>query len=159
MNDKEQIKSVESDRAADEVFSRRGMLRWMAGVFLSLWAFGAFWVAAGFLMAPGAEEHAMGQMISVGEVASLSPGDARLIHHRSQPILVIRDLSGEVAALSAICTHMRCVLHWDSQAQVIRCPCHGGTFDVDGNVLSGPPPRPLARFVLEVRLGEIFVHV
>ncbi|MEO8392188.1 MAG: ubiquinol-cytochrome c reductase iron-sulfur subunit [Chloroflexota bacterium] len=47
--------------------------------------------------------------------------------------------------LSNICTHLGCQTHWNSDAGNIVCPCHGGQFDVRGNVIGGPPPRPLKR--------------
>jgi len=43
------------------------------------------------------------------------------------------------------CTHMGCPYDWHGDEGVFRCPCHGGVFDIDGQVLEGPPPRPLDR--------------
>jgi nitrite reductase/ring-hydroxylating ferredoxin subunit len=46
-------------------------------------------------------------------------------------------------ALSAVCTHLGCVVAWQDQAGEFLCPCHGGRFSADGQVLGGPPPKPL----------------
>jgi nitrite reductase/ring-hydroxylating ferredoxin subunit len=57
-----------------------------------------------------------------------------------------------VRALSATCTHLGCRVRWDEAADRFRCPCHGGAYSVEGRVLAGPPPRPLAE--LRARISE-----
>jgi len=64
-----------------------------------------------------------------------------------------------VLALSAVCTHVRCILGYEPARRTLICPCHDGRFDLSGNVLSGPPPRPLPGYPASVRAGEIFVQV
>jgi len=51
--------------------------------------------------------------------------------------------SGGVYALSAVCTHLGCITRYKSDEKVIACPCHGSRFDLEGNVIHGPAPRPL----------------
>ncbi len=51
--------------------------------------------------------------------------------------------SGGVYALSAVCTHLGCITRFKSDERVIACPCHGSRFDLEGNVIHGPAPRPL----------------
>ncbi|NWG16232.1 MAG: ubiquinol-cytochrome c reductase iron-sulfur subunit [Chloroflexi bacterium] len=51
--------------------------------------------------------------------------------------------------MSNICTHLGCRTHWN-EAGYIYCPCHDGRFDVQGNVIAGPPPRPLKRVEFQV---------
>ena len=50
---------------------------------------------------------------------------------------------GGVYALSAVCTHLGCITRYLSDQNVIACPCHGSRFDLEGNVVEGPAPRPL----------------
>jgi cytochrome b6-f complex iron-sulfur subunit len=57
---------------------------------------------------------------------------------------------GGVYALSAVCTHLGCITRFLSDQGVIACPCHGSRFDLEGNVVEGPAPRPLPW--LEVQL-------
>jgi|SRR5664279_2282523 len=54
--------------------------------------------------------------------------------------------------MSNICTHLGCQTHWNAEGSYIACPCHGGQFDVQGNVIGGPPPRPLKR--VEFKMDE-----
>jgi cytochrome b6-f complex iron-sulfur subunit len=51
--------------------------------------------------------------------------------------------AGGVYALSAVCTHLGCITRFVSDENAIACPCHGSRFDIEGNVLHGPAPRPL----------------
>jgi cytochrome b6-f complex iron-sulfur subunit len=52
-------------------------------------------------------------------------------------------VAGGVYALSAVCTHLGCIARYKSDEKVIACPCHGSRFDLEGNVIHGPAPRPL----------------
>ncbi len=61
-------------------------------------------------------------------------------------VLVFRDPTGKLRATSAKCTHEGCTVRYKGDEGIIWCACHNGRFDVDGRVLSGPPPRPLQAF-------------
>lgn len=63
---------------------------------------------------------------------------------------------GAVSMLSAVCTHAGCIVKWSASQRHFACPCHRGTYDVDGSVLSGPPPEPLREIPVRVEGGEIF---
>jgi len=62
-------------------------------------------------------------------------------------------------AMSNICTHLGCHIRWIADESKFICPCHNGVFDINGNVISGPPPRPLARYQAKVDNGKLFVLV
>ncbi len=55
------------------------------------------------------------------------------------------------------CTHLNCPYYWDKQNNRFQCPCHDGRFDIDGNVIGGPPPRPLDRLEFRIEEGTILV--
>lgn len=61
-------------------------------------------------------------------------------------------------AMSNICTHLGCRVRWIANQQKFFCPCHNGIFDKNGNVVSGPPPRPLDRFEAKVEDGVLFIR-
>jgi Rieske Fe-S protein len=50
--------------------------------------------------------------------------------------------------MSAKCTHEGCTVQFVRADQIVWCACHNGKFALDGRVISGPPPRPLAAFVV-----------
>lgn len=66
---------------------------------------------------------------------------------------------GQVTALSSTCTHLGCRVAWDADAALLKCPCHGGTFDRDGAVKSGPPPAPLAKLATRIESGQVMVEL
>jgi Rieske Fe-S protein len=64
-------------------------------------------------------------------------------------IFLDREGSG-YRALSATCAHLGCRVKWDGADAKFKCPCHGGVYDREGNVLAGPPPRGLERLNVRV---------
>lgn len=73
--------------------------------------------------------------------------------------VVLVNHNGNVRALSTVCTHLGCRAAWEENRQQFVCPCHVGVFDANGMVISGPPPRPLNEFAVEVKAGNIYVAV
>jgi Rieske Fe-S protein len=95
------------------------------------------------------------ETVSVAAVkaADLSPNSGRVFKFGSIPGLVLRTPDGEVRAFNAVCTHLGCTVQYKPDTSQIWCACHNGIYDLAGNVVSGPPPRPLERLVVNVR-GE-----
>lgn len=65
-------------------------------------------------------------------------------------IFIIRTGQSTYVALSRICTHRGCNIDYDSTGKNFVCPCHGGMYDLNGSVVSGPPPAPLERYQVYV---------
>lgn len=70
---------------------------------------------------------------------------------------VVRETEEAVVAFDIHCTHLGCPLAFSSGSATFLCPCHGGSFDVQGDVLSGPPPRPMIQYETRVVDGEVQV--
>lgn len=64
----------------------------------------------------------------------------------------------EFIAFSVDCTHLGCPVRWLPNADLFLCPCHGGVYYKNGNVASGPPPKPLPRYPVRVRNGQVEVQ-
>lgn len=62
-------------------------------------------------------------------------------------------------AMSNICTHLGCRVRWISEQDEFFCPCHNGVFDIEGNVVAGPPPHPLDRYDVKVENDQLYVLV
>jgi cytochrome b6-f complex iron-sulfur subunit len=76
----------------------------------------------------------------------------------SKKVYIIRDKSGYFYALSATCTHLGCITSWKGEEGVIACPCHGSRFDLTGQKIAGPAPRPLPRIKMDLNdKGELVV--
>ena len=101
--------------------------------------------------------------VSAGSTAPLEPGvpeeryfrqtrrDGWKITSEKVAAWVLKKPGGEVVAFAPQCTHLGCAYHWAPDKQQFLCPCHASAFSADGQVLSGPAPRPLDRYKVEVR--------
>ncbi len=89
--------------------------------------------------------------------SEVPPDGAKFFDFRGASGVVIRKEGGELAACSAVCTHLGCIVQWEKEKQDFLCPCHAGRYNADGAVVSGPPPRPLAKLPLTVVNGTITV--
>ncbi|HUR29650.1 MAG TPA: FAD-dependent oxidoreductase, partial [Planctomycetota bacterium] len=74
----------------------------------------------------------------------LANGSGAVLRRGVHLVAAYRDSSGNLHERSAICTHLGCVVHFNSAETTWDCPCHGSRYDVDGKVVNGPASRPLA---------------
>ncbi|WP_254546577.1 FAD-dependent oxidoreductase [Halomarina pelagica] len=79
------------------------------------------------------------------DAATPAPGEARVVRHDGRPVGQYRDEGGELHTVSAVCTHMDCIVDWNDAEKTWDCPCHGSRFDPDGSVLDGPAVEDLPR--------------
>ena len=94
------------------------------------------------------------------EVAKVEVDKFAIIPVGRERLLVFEDPKGELRALDAKCTHEGCTVRYVARDALIWCACHNGRFDLEGRVLAGPPPRPLARHsVLRDSEGAITVSL
>jgi cytochrome b6-f complex iron-sulfur subunit len=147
------------DAPAETTAGRRKFISVLTKAFLALWGVGGLGLVATYLRPPENEEETFERMVRVGMLSELRVGEARLVRHGVRPFYVIRLDIARVIAVSAVCTHVRCILGFDRERRALICPCHQGRFDLSGNVVSGPPPRPLATYEVSLRAGEIYVRV
>jgi len=138
---------------------RRGFLLWTSRAFIGLWGVAGLGVIAAYLRPPGKGHRVAERLVRVGPLEELRIGDARLVRHGTTPFFVVRPDAERVIALSAVCTHVRCILGYDRERRSLVCPCHDGRFDLSGNVLAGPPPRPLRTYEVAVRAGDVYVQL
>jgi Rieske Fe-S protein len=74
-------------------------------------------------------------------------------------VYLVRTGERDVRALQSTCTHLGCRTSYDRRSKRIVCPCHGGAFDMQGNVLAGPPPEPLPALTTRIDNGNVMVQV
>jgi Rieske Fe-S protein len=132
---------------ADAPVTRRDYLRIL--VTLS----GGLVVAAAAVKAGLFPRHGEGTAPPLKVADRLEPGAAVSFNypHEDDRAIAIRLPEGRLVAYSSICTHLACAVLWRAEDNRLECPCHDGAFDpANGEVVGGPPPRPLPR----VRLRE-----
>jgi Rieske Fe-S protein len=86
--------------------------------------------------------------ITPGEVNSvdeIKPGHGALMRHGLTKIAVYRNQQGQLTKLSAVCPHLKCLVHWNRAEETWDCPCHGSRFSPEGQVLNGPANSDLAK--------------
>ncbi len=100
-----------------------------------------------------------GEAREVVALDSVPVGETHLFRYPTDadPAILLRIDDATVVAFSQKCTHLGCVVYYESAEDRWHCPCHEGNFDTrSGVVISGPPPRPLGRIDVEVRDGAIW---
>ena len=96
----------------------------------------------GTVVANLAEYAGAGEVNSVDEIA---PGEGAIVRRGLGKHAVSRADDGSLTEVSAVCTHVGCIVHWNSFEKCWDCPCHGSQFQPDGTVLNAPAIRPLAK--------------
>ncbi len=95
----------------------------------------------------------------IAAVADVPVKAVKLFYYptRNDPCVLVRLSDNDYVAYSQKCTHLSCPVIPDPSTARIRCPCHEGLYDLrTGDVLAGPPERPLPRITLQIRAGRIF---
>ncbi|MBT2472904.1 FAD-dependent oxidoreductase [Streptomyces sp. ISL-66] len=82
---------------------------------------------------------------SNGPVSSLAAGEGTVVRADGRPCAVHRDDQGNLHAVSAVCTHLGCLVAFNNAERTWECPCHGSRFGIDGEILQGPALHPLER--------------
>lgn len=136
-------------------FSRRRFLLMTAlgGLGVSLVAV-TIWPLWRFLAPRPEDEKA--EKVTVAR-ADVSPGEAHFFKFRGRPAVLLQPRPGDFVALSAVCTHLGCILQWLPEKDEFLCPCHAGRFSADGQVIAGPPPRPLERLPVAVAGTQVVI--
>ena len=124
---------------------RRNFLNTIAGAALSIAAVGAAALSIDYLSPNALFEPPTS--FKIGSPDDYPADSVTLIPE--QQVYVVRVAAG-FSALSAICTHLGCITQWNTDSDLIACPCHGSGFKKDGSVLRGPAPRPLDHFAMRL---------
>lgn len=154
--------------AVPDPAGRRGFLiRIIQAVHATIGATLAF-IVGGAVVAPSFSRRE-GQWLPAGDLDQLrdTPLPVTLRVSRADGAVEVIDtrvvylvrVAGDVRALDSTCTHLGCRTRFNAETMRIECPCHGGTYDRDGNVTGGPPPSPLRRLPVRVDEGQVMVQV
>jgi Rieske Fe-S protein len=76
-------------------------------------------------------------------IRALQPGQGAVVEMKGRKVAAYREVNGTLILRSEICTHMGCVVQWNTAERTWDCPCHGSRFNADGTVKAGPAERPL----------------
>lgn len=136
--------------------SRRSFLDYLLG-FSAFATLGAIFYPILKFMVPPEVVEAQQNSVSVGKNAEIASNSGKIFKFGSKPGIIIRTETGDLKAFSASCTHLDCIVQYDPGSKQIICACHNGIYDLTGKNVSGPPPRPLEEFAVNVKGDEITV--
>lgn len=77
----------------------------------------------------------------------VAKGEGKLLTIDNEKVAAYRDEQGTVHAVSAVCTHLACIVSWNSGEKSWDCACHGARFSCDGKVIQGPAVKDLEQVV------------
>ena len=110
-----------------------------------------------YLIPPKVKEVAAGSLVAA-KVGEVQPNSGKVFLFGNKPAILIHTAQGNYKAFTAVCTHLACTVQYRGDFGHIWCACHDGHYDpLSGQVLAGPPPRPLAEFTVAVKGSEIVV--
>lgn len=109
-----------------------------------------------YLYPPRGTEASVSSVVAA-TLSELAANTAKIFRFGNRPGILINTPQGELKAFSAVCTHLNCTVQYDEGSSIIWCACHNGKFDLTGQVISGPPPKPLEAYRVSVRGDEVVV--
>ncbi|HED09122.1 MAG TPA: Rieske (2Fe-2S) protein [Caldithrix abyssi] len=124
-----------------------GTLAWLGSIFYPVFSF----------LNPPKRPEANVHSVKAGPADKLAVNSGEIIKFGRRPVLLIRMDTGEVRAFSATCTHLDCIVQYRQDSKQIWCACHNGYYDLRGRNISGPPPRPLDVYPVNIVNNEIIV--
>ena len=143
------------ESAAPAAPERRTILR-IAWLGLGVAALGeAAWILASFLKPRRREPESAGSLVVAGPLDAFAPGSVTAFP--AGKFYLVRLADGGLLALHRQCTHLGCSVPWDEAAGRFACPCHASVFDLRGEVLAPPAPRPLDLFAVRIENGIVKV--
>ncbi len=143
--------------AAGSGISRKRFLDWLLGTSLGGLVAAVAYPVVRYIIPPEIPEAAVSSVVLPFEASDMAPNSGRIFKFGSKPGILIKTPSGELRAFSAECTHLDCTVQYRDDLSHIWCACHNGHYDVAGVNISGPPPRPLTVYAVNVRGTQIVV--
>ena len=141
-----------------EELSRRSFLNWLLGIAGLSGLVAILYPIVRYLKPQEIAEAAISSL-RVGLVEDFPPDSGTIFKFGRKPGLLIHTSGGKFKAFHATCTHLSCIVQYRKDLGAIYCACHNGRFDINGNNISGPPPRPLEEFDVFLKGNEIYVSL
>jgi len=149
--------------------SRREFMKYMIAALGGLIGLGYGIPAIGYVVAPALAKSQAQQWIQLGAVSKVELGTPTLfkvnisrqtgwiVNQEELSVYVLTENGRDFVAMSNVCTHLGCRIRWIADQGQYYCPCHNGVYDKHGNVVSGPPPRPLDKYQIKVENDQLFI--
>ncbi len=136
--------------------TRRSLLNWFLGTSLGAMCASVLYPVLRYVVPPDVPEAQTSRAVACRD-GELKPNEGRIFPFGGRAAIVVRTEQGEYRAFSATCTHLNCTVQYRPDLKQIWCACHDGAYDLAGKNVSGPPPRPLEAYRVDVVGGEVVV--
>lgn len=136
--------------------NRRSFVNVLLGGGILGWLGAVLYPVVSYLRPPKSAEPNV-NTIKAGKASEFPNDSYQIVKFGRKPVILIRTDTGEFHALSATCTHLECIVQYRSDLKEIWCACHNGLYDLKGRNISGPPPRPLTEYAVNVSEDEIHI--
>lgn len=135
---------------------RREFLDYLLGTSIGATLLAIFYPIVKFMIPPLVVESAENSVVA-GSVNEIAANTGKIFKFGTKPGILVRTPAGELKAFSAVCTHLDCIVQYRPDTKQIWCACHNGQYNMSGQNVGGPPPRPLEEYVVNTRGDEIVV--
>lgn len=135
---------------------RRSFLNSLLGITTVGWLGSILFPIVEFFKIPPRKEEEPDSVVAAN-IKNLKPNEGVIFKFGSEPALLVLGPDGQLRAFSAVCTHLDCTVKYRPDMQKIHCACHGGTYDLNGRNISGPPPRPLTPYRVVQKGDDVIV--
>jgi Rieske Fe-S protein len=125
-----------------------------SGFVISLGSF--IYPVVRFLYPPRVTEASVNEAVA-GKVGDLAPNSGKIVKFGDSPVLLVRIDQTGWRAFSAVCTHLSCIVQYQPDSSRIWCACHNGVYNLRGQVVSGPPPRPLQEYAVHISGDQVVI--
>ena len=146
-----------TEATADPGESRRVFINWFLATSAGAFLLSALYPVSRYLVPPNVGESTAGTVTLPIKPDDVKPNTGQIFKFGSRPGLLVRTAAGELRAFSAVCTHLNCTVQYRPDLEQIWCACHDGHYDINGRNVSGPPPRPLEQYVINLRGCDVVV--
>jgi len=137
--------------------TRRRFINWWLGTTAGAFLASVLYPVTRYLIPPEIAESTAASVTLPVKLNEVKPNSGHIFKFGNRPAILVRTASGDLKAFSAVCTHLNCTVQYRADLSHIWCACHNGHFDLNGQNIEGPPPRPLDAFVVNVRGAQIVV--
>lgn len=127
-------------------YTRRRILDLLLGASVLTWLASVLYPVVRYLKPLPLEGPSGPVLLTRADTVKLERNRFAIVPVGRERVLVFEDPSGTLRALDARCTHEGCTVRYVARDALIWCACHNGRFDLEGRVISGPPPRPLGKY-------------
>jgi len=136
-------------------FERRGFLHKVVGGVGAVVAATTLYPVVKYIIPPARKIKIVDEL-NVGKASEVPDGKGKIYQFNEDKVIVVNK-RGTLTAVSAVCTHLGCLVNWVDADNEYFCPCHGAKYKRTGEIISGPQPLPLKQYKARIEGDSIIV--